>query len=416
MRDARLVRGAVLPALLLGSWTAQGSEPSASAAPAPPPAATAPSTARLPPAVTAEPPVWHGRAARVLASGALRGVTVGPIESALHPNKGYGSPAYERTLHEVQRFGGNWISLTPFGRVADLRAEGVAQTFEAPFEANRRAVLDAVRQAHARGLRVLIVPHLWVESGGWRGELEPGDDAAWERWAKSYLGFVRAWAEVARDARADMLAVGVELRSWVTTSRAPTFSAIVRELRRVYPGPLTYAANWDDAEDTVIWGELDLIGINGFFPLASEDGAGPDVLAEGGRAVAARVRALSELWDRPVLFTEFGYTTRKNTAVRPWEWPDHMQNVVVDQQAQAEAYRALLAPLMDEPRFAGAFVWRLYADPDDLSQEAEWGFSPRGKRAELALRDAFAAHWAADGPRPIGAALHRHAAERVGVF
>src|SRR5262245_14473804 len=50
----------------------------------------------------------------------LRGVTIGPIESALHPNRGYGSPAFERTLAEVQKMGATWVSLTPFGRVLDL--------------------------------------------------------------------------------------------------------------------------------------------------------------------------------------------------------------------------------------------------------------------------------------------------------
>jgi hypothetical protein len=74
-----------------------------------------------------------------------------------------------------------------------------------------------------------------------------------------------------------------------------------------------------------------------------------------------------------------------------------MKGVVPDQLAQARAYRALLAPLLDEPDFAGFFVWRVYSDPDDVSQEAEWGFSPRGKLAELVVRDAFAARWAGDG-------------------
>ena len=68
-----------------------------------------------------------------------------------------------------------------------------------------------------------------------------------------------------------------------------------------------------------------------------------------------------------------------------------MKDVRVDEVAQADAYRALVAPLLDEPRFMGFFVWRVYADPDDVSQEAEWGFSPRGKLAELVVRDAFAA-------------------------
>jgi len=71
---------------------------------------------------------------------------------------------------------------------------------------------------------------------------------------------------------------------------------------------------------------------------------------------------------------------------------------------------------VDEPWFAGFFVWRLYADPDDMSQEAEWGFSPRGKQAELALRDAFAARWAGDGPSELGSALFRDAAVHIGRF
>jgi hypothetical protein len=47
-------------------------------------------------------------------------------------------------------------------------------------------------------------------------------------------------------------------------------------------------------------------------------------------------------------------------------------------------------------------VWRVYSDPDDVSQEAEWGFSPRGKLAELVVRDAFAAGWASDATRLLG--------------
>lgn len=346
----------------------------------------------------------------------LRGITVGPIESALHPGKGYGSPAFVESLSEARRLGATWISLTPFGRVASLQSTGIAQSFEQPFQQNRRDIQRSIALAHQQGLRVLLVPHLWVESGGWRGEMDPGGDRDWQEWSKSYRSFVRAWAEVARDSGADMFAVGVELRSWVTTSRAPSFSAIIRELRSIYPGPLTYAANWDDAEETVIWGELDVIGVNGFYPLADADGAGEPELIQGGHRVAERVEELSKLWGKPVLFTEFGYTTRPNPAIRPWEWPDQMRGVSVDQEAQATAYRALLAPLLDQPRFIGAFVWRVYADPNDLSQEAEWGFSPRGKLAELVLRDAFAAHWAADGVRPLGTALTRTRATRIGVF
>jgi hypothetical protein len=336
---------------------------------------------------------------RLAGNDGVRGITIGPIENGYHPNLGYGSPAYARTLDECQRMGATWIALTAFGRVADLSGRGVDLTFEQPFEKNRADVRRAIAMAHARGVRVMLVPHLWVESGKWRGEIEPED---WKTWTDSYGHFVKTWAAVAEAEHADLFSVGVELRSWVTTPHAPSFSALVREVRAIYKGPLTYSGNWDDIVDTLVLGEIDVLGVNAFYPLAEKDGAPFETLLAGGRRVRERVRALADTWQKPVLFTEIGYTTRKDPAVRPWEWPDDMKEVKIDERAQADAYRALLAPLLDEPRFMGFFVWRVYADPDDVSQEAEWGFSPRGKLAELVVRDAFSAWWAADVTRRPG--------------
>ncbi|WP_338046324.1 glycoside hydrolase family 113 [Polyangium spumosum] len=350
------------------------------------------------------------------ARGGIRGVTIGPIESLRHPDKGYGTRASARAMDEAKALGSTWISLTPFGRVWDLKPSGIDLTFEAPFEQNREDVLRAMHQAHARGLKVFLVPHLWVETGGWRALIDPGDDAAWARWAAAYRHFLLTWARVAAEGGAEMLSVGVELRSFVTTGRAALFYPILEEVRRVYPGLLTYSANWDDAEDTLIFGELDLVGINAFYPLADKDGAGRDELHAGGRRVAEGIERLAAAWGKPVVLTEIGYTTRKDPAVRPWEWPDGMKNVTIDEEAQALAYEAIIAPLLDSRACAGFFVWRYYADPDDVSQESEWGFSPRGKLAELVLRDAFTARWAADGPSFLGENLGRHRARTPGLL
>jgi hypothetical protein len=334
----------------------------------------------------------------------VRGVTIGPIENALHPDVGYGSSAYGRQLDTCARMGATWISLTPFGRVGDLSGMGVDPTFETPYSVNFPRVLTAIRMAHARGLKVMLVPHLWVESGDWRALIDPKTEDGWAAWAASYEAFIIGWARVAEAEGAEMFSAGVELRSWVTSGRAPSFARVLAAVRKEYAGLLTYSANWDDVTDTVIWGDVDVIGINAFYPLAEHDGADWKSLLEGGWRVRDRVRALAETWKKPVLFTEIGYTTRRDPAVRPWEWPDGMKGVVIDERAQADAYRALLLPLLDEPAFAGFFVWRVYSDPDDVSQEAEWGFSPEGKLAELVVRDAFAARWAGEARAPGAAA------------
>jgi sugar phosphate isomerase/epimerase len=340
----------------------------------------------------------------------LRGVTIGPIENRRHAGRGYGSEAYTRSIDEARRMGATWVSLTPFGRTADLAPTGIDLTFEAPFRQNRADVARAVAMAHEAGLKVLLVPHLWVESGGWRGLIDPGPDAAWARYAAAYRGFVTEWARLAEEAGADMLSVGVEQRTWVTTGRAALYADVIAAVRAAYRGPITYSGNWDDIEDTLIVGSLDVIGVNAFYPLAEHEGAPFDELARGARRVAERVRNLAERWQKPVLFTEIGYTTRADPALRPWEWPDAMADVRVDERAQADAYAALVGPLLDERCFLGFFVWRLYADPDDTSQEAEWGFSPRGKLSELVVRDAFRARWASDpAAEPGDAPARTHA-------
>jgi hypothetical protein len=73
-----------------------------------------------------------------------------------------------------------------------------------------------------------------------------------------------------------------------------------------------------------------------------------------------------------------------------------MEGVVYDEDEQARALAALLEVFAPEPWFAGLFVWRYYADLDDVSQEHAWGFSPHAKRAERVLEQAFHYRWGAD--------------------
>jgi hypothetical protein len=350
---------------------------------------------------------------------AIRGITLGPIENALHPGVGYGTPACGRALDRAVALGATWIALTPFGRMWSNRTAAVDLTFEAPFDDNRAAVGRAIDQAHARGLRVMLVPHLWLEAGGWRGELEPWappdlkkEDGSYlfrgraaptaiAEFARSYHRFALAWADVAEAHHVELFSAGVELRSWTTSGRANAeLHKLLDDVRAHYRGLVTYSANWDDVDDVVVLRELDVIGINAFYPLAELPAAPVSTLRQGGARVAEKLRALAAAWNKPVMFTEVGYTTRPDPAVRPWEWPDTMKGVRVDEEAQADAYRGVLAGVLDEPSFAGFFVWRQFSDPDDVSQEAAWGFPVVGKQAELVVRDAFATRFAVEGWAP----------------
>lgn len=336
-----------------------------------------------------------------LGLGAIRGATLGPIESSLHPGVGYGTAASAEALDELVRLGCNWVSITPFGRQWDLRHTDIRMDFEQSFERNRASVRRVIAQARARGLKVLLVPHLWIDVPGlWRGEIDPGSEERWQQWFASYTRFVTAWARVAQESGAEMFSIGVEMKSSSAT-RVADWVRVIEAVRREYRGLLTYSANWDEEVQVGFWDRLDVVGINAFYPLADRDGAGLDELRRGAARRAQTLGAWAEREGRVVLFTEFGYTARPDPAVRPWEWPESLTNVPVDERAQATAYRALLEGFMPHRWFVGGFVWRYYANPMDASQEAPHGFSPRLREGERVLRELFALRWGADPDVPF---------------
>lgn len=336
-----------------------------------------------------------------LGLGAVRGATLGPIENTQHPGVGYGTPASAAALDELVALGCNWVSFTPFGRQWDLDETDIRLDFEAPFAVNRESIKRVVAQAHARGLRVLLIPHLWVDMGGWRGEIAHPDDAHWRRWFASYTRFVTAWARVAEESGAEMMSVGVEMQSSSGT-RGEWFD-VISAVRREYHGMLTYSANWDEEPRVLFWDRLDVVGIQAFYPLAEHPDATLDEQRRAAVARADRLEAWAVREGRPVMFTEFGYTARPDPTLRPWEWPEALDHPRVDAHAQAVGYRALMEAFIHRPWFVGAFVWRYYANPMDTSQEPPYGFSPRDREAEEVLRELYdpALPWGSDPPRPF---------------
>jgi nucleotide-binding universal stress UspA family protein len=146
----------------------------------------------------------------------------------------------------------------------------------------------------------------------------------------------------------------------------------------------------------LFWDQLDWIGVNAFYPLAESGGASQATYVASADRALAQLTAFAAVVDRPVVLVEVGYTTRPDAAVEPWLWPDGMTDVVVDEREQARALAAIAEAAARRPDVFGFFVWRYYANLDDVSQEAAWGFSPHGKLAERALRRIFRRRWAAD--------------------
>lgn len=342
------------------------------------------------------------------AQEAIRGITIGPIESSQQPGRGYGTPYTAALLDHLQELGANAVSITPFGRLWDLQSTEIQLDFEQSFAHNRAAIGKLAAQARARGLSVLIVPHLWIEVPNlWRGEIDPGTEEGWRAYQKSYRAFILTWAKAAEEMGADAFSIGVECKSW--SGRFGSYwLQLIADVRATFKGKLVYSANWDEADNVLFWDQLDFVGINAFYPLADHDDASYAEYARGAEAAVAKAGELAATVQKPLLFLEIGYTSRPNAAVKPWVWPEDMPGMSVDEHEQARALSALIGASVTKPWFAGFFVWRYYANLDDVSQEPGWGFSPHAKIAEQVLSSVFSTPWAAD-PDPARAWSERSA-------
>lgn len=325
----------------------------------------------------------------------FRGVTVGPIESSQHRGKGYGSSESAELLDELQRLGVNWIAVTPYGRMWSQHSVDIKLDFEAPYAQSRAGLRRFIRQAHRRGMQVFMVPHLWIEREGWHFAVGPKSESRWRAFLASYREFVLRWATDAALSGTEMFAIGQE---WVTfSSRYPEYwRGLIREVRSIYPGLLTYSANWwDEVFQIPFWEDLDLVSVSAYYPLGWDRVSDEEVRVKADEARRS-LATLSRVLDMPIFFSEFGYSSRKGSLLKPSQWPENTQSPIFDEAEQLRGYRGMLEPLLAEPWFIGLFLWRYYADIDDVSQEPAWAFSPHAKLTEQYLKRAFHRRWAAD--------------------
>jgi hypothetical protein len=322
----------------------------------------------------------------------VRGVTLAPIEDQRLGPVGYGSARSAQALREAADMGATWVSLTPFGRLDDLEDTDVLHDFEIPVARNEDLLRETAAQARALGLKVAIIPHVYVMNGQWRGEIDPGDEERWNAWFRSYERYVLRFARLAQELRADLFSIGVEFKS-SSNARPDAWRRLIAKVRKAYSGPVTYSANWDEVADVEFWDALDAIGLNAFWPLAGKPGDRFEVMRERASRLADDLAGLSLFWDRPVIFTELGTKSARDASLAPWEWPEHCDALSYDEGYQAEAFEAVLEAFAPRPWFGGLFVWKYFSDPYDETQEPRTGFSPRGKLAEDVLSAWFRRDW-----------------------
>jgi Glycoside Hydrolase Family 113 len=263
------------------------------------------------------------------------------------------------------------------------------------------ALRGFLRRARQEGLETFLLPR--IESPDFfrppypfRGDIRFATAVDWDRFHDDMERMILHYARLCEEEGVALFGLGLELKHSVR-GHPQRWREIIRKVRKVYRGKLTYSANWwQEWEDVTFWDALDFIGIGAYFELkpqppepadAAPGTAARQQLVARWRPIRERLRRVSNRYGRPVLFTEVGYTGYVDCAERPWEWAGKQEKgTPIDHRAQARATGALLDVVAAEECVAGVFVWRFYTNPGGT---ADWEYGFQGRPAAAVLAEAY---------------------------
>jgi hypothetical protein len=286
--------------------------------------------------------------------GFVKGATVSVvnrIERHLIANKS------KQVFVQLKEKGYNAISLIPFA--------GVRLTDDVlPFNRHPAGETDlsmrlGIVRAHNLGMQVMLKPHIWPQGG----DPTKFEAQSWERWFASYESYLLHEAELAERMHVEWLCIGTELSR---SEARPEWHRLIRHVRAVYHGRITYAANFDAFEKTPFWRELDAIGVDAYFPLASTPDATDAQLLAGAREAVTRMQRVAKANGRNVLLTELGYPKTPAAWIEPWV---ERRERAVDFSAQKRSFNAMFAALNGAPDISGYFIWKYESDPDYVDEK-----------------------------------------------
>ncbi|MGC1630847.1 MAG: glycoside hydrolase TIM-barrel-like domain-containing protein [Gelidibacter sp.] len=281
----------------------------------------------------------------------------------------------------------NYASVMPFGFIRELAHPEI--TFNSDrqwFGETEDGVKQYIKTLHDHQIKVMMKPQIWVWRGEFTGFIKMAHDADWKALEDAYSNFILTYAKVAQDAHVEIFCIGTELEGFID-ERPEYWKKLIVDIKKIYKGKLTYAANWNEYDRTPFWADLDYIGIDAYFPLSNSKTPTLGECKKGWTVYKADLKLFSETYHKTILFTEFGYRSVDYAAKTPWKADREMTNVNLD--AQTNAMQSLFDEIWDEHWFAGGFLWKWFHDNKNVGGATDTQYTPQNKPVEKVIREFY---------------------------
>ncbi|OUS03555.1 glycoside hydrolase [Flavobacteriales bacterium 33_180_T64] len=280
--------------------------------------------------------------------------------------------------------GANYTAIMPFGFIKNLEHPEIVHNTERQWFGETRAgakqYIEALRKEN---IKIMVKPQIWVWHGEFTGNIKMTNEANWKTLEHSYSEFILEYAELAHDTKAEIFCIGTELENFIK-ERPEYWHNLIKEIKTIYKGKLTYAANWDEFKRTPFWSALDYIGIDAYFPVSNKQTPTVEGCRVGWQKHKTIIKSLSETYNKPILFTEYGYRSVDYTGKEPWE-SDHTLKSL-NFEGQSNATQALFEEFWNEEWFAGGFIWKWFHAYDKAGGLKDNRFTPQNKPVETLIQ------------------------------
>ncbi|WP_299110818.1 glycoside hydrolase [uncultured Winogradskyella sp.] len=287
-------------------------------------------------------------------------------------------------IEPVVKVNANYAAVMPFGFVKNLEHPDIIHNTERQwFGETRAGAKQYIEELRKKSIKIMIKPQIWVWRGEFTGLIKMKTEEDWKTLEDSYTRFIIEYTELAEEVNAEILCIGTELELFVK-HRPEYWSGLIKEIKTIYKGKLTYAANWDEFKRTPFWNQLDYIGVDAYFPVSEEQTPTYQKCIEGWKAHKLAIKSLSDKHNKPALFTEYGYRSVDYAGKEPWVSDHTMTNVNLE--AQVNTTKALYETFWKEEWFAGGFIWKWFIKYDEVGGKDNPMFTPQNKPVEEIIR------------------------------
>lgn len=311
-------------------------------------------------------------------------------------------PLENNKIIEIKNSNADWIAVVPEATLErstlQLRADHKNDWWGETIEAN----IEVIQSAKKAGFKVMLKPQIVLSKlnpnskkinipiknkntpnklidktrgAFWRGDFEAKNEADWNTWENSYETYILNLAQVADSLNVDLFCIGNELRQ-SAVKRPNYWKQLIKKVRQVYNGPLTYSANWDEYHKITFWGELDFIGLDTYFPIISTAIPSVKKTYKNWKPILKKLIRFSKKNNRKIIITEFGYRNIEYAGKKPWL--HDFEKDRINYEAQTNLYEAFFKAFWEKDWIVGGFLWQWF---HTVKNEVNTTFSPQGKPA-----------------------------------